>query len=177
MMETAWLKNSKTTRYGSGSRAAAGDLKRKAILAVSFGTSYRKTRDAAIGAIESDLQAAYPDYTVRRAFTSRMILKKLRERDGLQIDTVAEALERLAAENVGTLVIQPTHVMNGIEYDRMMAAAAPYLDRFTAVSFGAPLLNSAADYDAVAKALIAELAPADDTALIIRSKAWIHLAR
>ena len=83
MMETAWPKNSKTTRYGSGSRAAAGDLKRKAILAVSFGTSYRKTRDAAIGAIESDLQAAYPDYTVRRAFTSRMILKKLRERDGL----------------------------------------------------------------------------------------------
>ena len=54
MMETAWLKNSKTTRYGSGSRAAAGDLKRKAILAVSFGTSYRKTRDAAIGAIDKD---------------------------------------------------------------------------------------------------------------------------
>ena len=176
MMETAWLKNSKTTRYGSGSRAAAGDLKRKAILAVSFGTSYRKTRDAAIGAIESDLQAAYPDYTVRRAFTSRMILKKLRERDGLKIDTVAEALERLAAENVGTLVIQPTHVMNGIEYDRMMAAAAPYLDRFTAVSFGAPLLNSAADYDAVAKALIAELAPADDTALVLMGHGTEHFA-
>lgn len=176
MMETAWLKNSKTTRYGSGSRAAAGDPKRKAILAVSFGTSYRKTRDAAIGAIESDLQAAYPDYTVRRAFTSRMILKKLRERDGLKIDTVAEALERLAAENVGTLVIQPTHVMNGIEYDRMMAAAAPYLDRFAAVSFGAPLLNSAADYDAVAKALIAELAPADDTALVLMGHGTEHFA-
>ncbi|MCR2024929.1 sirohydrochlorin cobaltochelatase [Anaerotruncus colihominis] len=176
MMETRWLTNSTVIRHRGGSCTAACGLNRKALLAVSFGTSYKKTRDAAIGAIESDLQAAYPDYTVHRAFTSRMILKKLRERDGLQIDTVGEALERLAAEGVGTLVIQPTHVMNGIEYDRMMADAAPYLCRFAAVSFGAPLLNSAADYDAVVRALIAELAPADDTALVLMGHGTEHFA-
>lgn len=175
-METRWLTIPTAVRHAGGTCTMSCDPGRKAILAVSFGTSYRETRDATIGAIEADLQAAYPDYAVRRAFTSQMILRKLKKRDGLHIDTVAEAMERLAADGVGTLVIQPTYVMNGIEYDRMMAAAAPYLCRFAAVSFGAPLLNSASDYDEVAKALITELAPAGDTALVFMGHGTEHFA-
>ncbi|MEG1774645.1 MAG: sirohydrochlorin cobaltochelatase, partial [Oscillospiraceae bacterium] len=106
--------------------APVGDAAKKAILVVSFGTSYNVTREATIGAVEKAIAAAYPDFDVRRAFTSQMIIKKLKTRDQLEIDNVQQAIERLIADGVGTLVVQPTHVMNGFEYDEMRATIAPF---------------------------------------------------
>ena len=94
--------------------------KKKAILVVSFGTSYNETRKRTIGALEKAIGQAYPAWEVRRAFTSQMIINKLAKRDQIKIDNVGEALERLAAEGVDELYVQPTHVMNGMEYDEVV---------------------------------------------------------
>lgn len=123
------------------------------ILVVSFGTSYNDTRDKTIGAIENKIAETYPDYEVRRAFTSQIIIDKLKERDNLEIDNVEEALDRLVSDGVKTLVVQPTHLMSGYEYDDLAAAVDEYKDNFDSVAFGAPLLTSDEDLDAVAAAL------------------------
>ena len=130
---------------------------KKAILAVSFGTTYHNTLEKTIAAIEADLAAAFPNRTLRRAFTSGMIIRRLKERDGLAIDNVAEALERLAAEGFEDVVLQSTHVMNGDERDKMMAQAMPFASRFTRLSIGSPLLTETEDYFAAAKALLERL--------------------
>lgn len=124
----------------------AGDPEKKAILVVSFGTSYNDTRAVTIDAIENDIAAAFPDYDVKRAFTSQIIINKLEKRDGLKIDNVAEAMEKLISEGYGTIICQPTHIMNGSEYDDMVAEVSPYADKFTTLKFGAPLLSAAEDY-------------------------------
>lgn len=85
------------------------------ILMVSFGTSYNDSRDVTIGAVEAAVQAAYSDYEVRRAFTAQTVIDILRERDGLEIDNVTQAMERLIADGVNKVVVQPTHVMNGFD--------------------------------------------------------------
>ena len=85
----------------------------RAVLAVSFGTSHRDTLEKNIAAIEAELAAAFPERTVRRAFTSGMILRKLARRDGVQIDNVDQALERLAREGYEDVLLQPTHILNG----------------------------------------------------------------
>ena len=104
-------------------------MKPQALLAVSFGTSHRDTLEKTIAAIEKALAAAFPERTLRRAFTSGMILRKL-EREGTHIDDVPAALERLAAEGYTDVLVQPTHIMNGDEYDKMMALAVPFEVRF-----------------------------------------------
>lgn len=119
---------------------------KKALLVVSFGTSYVETREATIGAIETSIADTYPDYEMRRAFTSQIIIDKLKNRDGLEIDNVQQAMERMIADGVETLVVQPTHVMSGEEYDEMIATITPYEDQFTNVSYGAPLLTTDEDY-------------------------------
>lgn len=98
-------------------------MDRQAILAVSFGTSHFDTLEKTIAAIEAELAAAFPERTLRRAFTSGMILRKL-EKEGTHIDDVPQALERLAAEGYADVVVQPTHILNGDEYDKLMAQAA-----------------------------------------------------
>ncbi len=133
--------------------AVAGDPEKKAILVVSFGTSYNDTRAVTIEAIENDIAAAFPNYDVKRAFTSQMIINKLEKRDGLKIDNVAEAMDRLVSEGYGTVICQPTHVMNGSEYDDMVAEISPYADKFAELKFGAPLLSSAEDYAKLTAAL------------------------
>ena len=92
--------------------------KKKAILAVSFGTSFHETREKTIDRIEADLAAAYPEYTLYRAWTSKMIITKLKKRDGIVIPTVAEAVEQMISDGVQELIVQPTHIINGIENDR-----------------------------------------------------------
>ena len=124
-----------------------------ALLVVSFGTSYNDSRDKTIGAIEEAIRDKYTDYDVRRAFTSQIIIDKLKERDGLEIDNVTEALDRLVADGVKTLVVQPTHVMSGYEYDDVVAEVAKYTEKFDSVAIGAPLLTSDEDYTNVANAL------------------------
>lgn len=146
------------------------------ILAVSFGTSYNETRDITIGAIEEALQAAYPDYEVRRAFTAQTVIDILKERDGIEIDNVTEAMSRMVLDGVKEVVIQPTHVMPGAEYDDVMAEIAVYANQFERFKVGRPLLTEDADYDALIASLAEETAEynAQDTALVFMGHGTHH---
>ena len=132
------------------------------LLVVSFGTSFNDNRRLTIGAIESDIENAFPDWSIRRGFTSQIIIDHVLRRDGEIIDNVGEALDRAAANGVKTLVIQPTHLMDGFEYNDLVDEAAQYADAFDAVAIGAPLLTSNEDFAAVAKAIVAATAEYDD---------------
>ncbi|MBO5279151.1 MAG: sirohydrochlorin cobaltochelatase [Lachnospiraceae bacterium] len=134
----------------------------KAILVVSFGTSYNDSRDITIGAIEHAIADSYPEYEVRRAFTSQIIIDILKERDGLEIDNVEEALDRAVADGVRELAVQPTHLMNGYEYTDLAKALTDYMDKFDKIILGEPLLTSDADFDAVIKAITEKTVAYDD---------------
>lgn len=147
------------TEADAGEKEAPKD---QAILVVSFGTSYNDSRDLTIGVIEEAIAEAYPDYDVRRAFTSQIIIDKLAERDGLDIDNVQKALDRAVEDGVKTLIVQPTHLMNGLEYTDVVEEVAQYADQFDAVAMGEPLLTSDADYEAVIQAITEATADYDD---------------
>ena len=133
------------------------------LLVVSFGTSYNDSRVNDIKSIEDALQDAYPDWSVRRAFTAQIIINHIQARDGEKIDNMTQALERAVANGVKNLVVQPTHLMHGAEYDEMCAAIDEYRDQFESVSIAEPLLGEVgsdasvinADKEAVAKAVTA----------------------
>ena len=125
----------------------------KAILVVSFGTSYNDNRARTIGAIEELIAYHHPDWEVRRAFTSRMIIKKLAERDNEKIDYIADAMERLANDGFKTVVVQPTHIMNGDEYEKVESVVEEYKGRFDKLYLGKPLLTTDLDYDMVMDAV------------------------
>ena len=170
------------TLSGCGTRQSADstapDGTRPAILVVSFGTSYNDSRDKTIGAIETAIADEYPNYDVRRAFTSQIIIDKLRERDGLEIDNVEEALDRLVSDGVKELVVQPTHVMSGYEYDDLAAAVDAYKDKFDAVAMGAPLLDTEEDYMELFRTLTDETAQydTDGTAIVFMGHGTEHEA-
>ena len=133
------------------------------LLVVSFGTSYNDSRVNDIKSIEDALQEAYPDWSVRRAFTAQIIINHIQARDGEKIDNMTQALERAVANGVKNLVVQPTHLMHGAEYDEMCAAIDDYRDNFDSVSIAEPLLGEVgsdasvinADKEAVARAITA----------------------
>ena len=133
------------------------------LLVVSFGTSFNDSRVADIKGIEDALQAAYPDWSVRRAFTAQIIINHIQARDGEKIDNMTQALDRAVANGVKNLVVQPTHLMHGAEYDEMCEAIEQYKDKFESVSIAEPLLGEVgsdatvinADKEAVAKAITA----------------------
>ncbi|HWP50373.1 MAG TPA: sirohydrochlorin cobaltochelatase [Clostridia bacterium] len=158
--------------------APAADTGKKAILVVSFGTSYNESRAATIGAVEAAITDAFKDFEVRRAFTSQIIIDKIKSRDNEQIDNVEEAMNRLVADGVKTLVVQPTHVMNGFEYDQMVEAVTPFTDKFDTLSIGKPLLTSDADYAELANILVAETATynVDKTAVVFMGHGTEHPA-
>lgn len=143
----------------AGESTAAGDT---AILVVSFGTSYNESRDLTIGAIEQAVAEALPEYEVRRAFTSQIIIDKLKERDGLEIDNVEEALVRASADGIRKLVVQPTHLMNGYEYTDLKSTLDEYAEEFDQIVLGEPLLSSDGDFEAVIKAITDATADHDD---------------
>ena len=134
------------------------------ILVVSFGTSFNDSRVADIKGIEDALQEAYPDWSVRRAFTAQIIINHVQARDGEFIDNMDQALERAVASGVKNLVIQPTHLMHGAEYDELMEAVSAYQDQFETVKVAEPLLGEVgtdatainADKAAVAEAITTE---------------------
>ena len=111
------------------------------ILVVSFGTSFNDSRAADIKGIEDALQEAYPDWSVRRAFTAQIIINHVQARDGEYIDNMDQALDRAVANGVKNLVIQPTHLMHGAEYDELMEAVEAYQDHFETVKVAEPLLG------------------------------------
>ena len=140
------------------------DIGENELLVVSFGTSFNDSRAEDIGGIEKALQAANPDWAVRRAFTAQIIINHVYARDGEKIDNVDQALDRAVANGVKNLVIQPTHLMHGAEYDELMASVDAYTDKFDSVVVAEPLLGEVGadatvvneDKKAVAEAVVAE---------------------
>ena len=172
------------------------DIGENEILAVSFGTSFNDSRVADIKGIEDALQEANPDWSVRRAFTAQIIINHVQARDGEKIDNVDQALERAIDNGVKNLVVQPTHLMHGAEYDELVEAVENYKDKFETVKIAEPLLGEVgADADAVnsdketvAKALTAEAvkdagydsldaAKEDGTAFVFMGHGTSHTAK
>ena len=139
------------------------EIGEKELLVVSFGTSFNDSRVADIKSIEDALQEANPDWSVRRAFTAQIIINHIQARDGEKIDNMEQALERAVANGVKQLVVQPTHLMHGAEYDEMCAAIEKVRDQFESVEIAEPMLGEVgddatvinADKEAVAKAVVA----------------------
>mgnify|MGYP002981442129 CR=1 FL=1 len=174
----------------------ADDIGENELLVVSFGTSFNNSRAADIKGIEDAIQAAYPDWSVRRAFTAQIIINHVQARDGEKIDNMEQALERAVANGVKNLVVQPTHLMHGAEYDEMMEMVDSYRDKFESVAIAEPLLGEVgsdatvinADKEAVAKAITAEAvktagfdsldaAAEDGTAFVFMGHGTSHTAK
>ena len=132
------------------------------LMVVSFGTSYNDNRRMTVGAIEDAIEKAFPDYSVRRAFTSQIIIDHVKSRDNEIIDNVTEALDRAEKNGVKRLVIQPTHLMNGLEYTDLVNEVAERSDAFEKVSIAEPLLTSDEDFKAVMTAITEATAEYDD---------------
>ncbi|MGN0677058.1 MAG: sirohydrochlorin cobaltochelatase, partial [Ruminococcus sp.] len=132
------------------------------LLVLSFGTSFNDNRRLTIGAIENDIEKAFPDYSVRRGFTSNIIIDHVKKRDGVSIDDINESLQRAVDNGVKNLVVQPTHLMNGIEYDELVGKVADYADSFDKISIGEPLLTSDEDFKEVEKAITEWTSEYDD---------------
>ena len=140
------------------------DIGENELLVVSFGTSFNDSRATDIGGVEKALAEAYPDWSVRRAFTAQIIINHVQARDGEKIDNMQQALDRAVANEVKNLVIQPTHLMHGAEYDELVEAVDAVKDSFESVEIAEPLLGEVgsdasainADKEAAAKAMVAE---------------------
>lgn len=150
---------------------------KKAILAVSFGTSHEDTRKVTIDAIEDSMRQAFPEYPVYRAWTSKMIIRKLKNRDNIIVPTVKEAMEQMAADGITDVLVQPTHVINGIENDRMKEDALSFRDSFHSISFGDPLLTTEDDSHKVIAAIAREFSHiTKDQALVFMGHGTTHFA-
>ena len=115
------------------------------LLVVSFGTSFNDSRAEDVKGIEDALAAAYPDWSVRRAFTAQIIINHVQARDNEAIDNMQQALDRAVANGVKNLVVQPTHLMHGAEYDEMTEAIDEYKDKFESVAIAEPMLGEVGD--------------------------------
>ena len=166
------------------------------LLVVSFGTSFNDSRVADIKGIEDALQEAYPDWSVRRAFTAQIIINHVQARDGEKIDNMQQALDRAVANGVKNLVVQPTHRMHGAEYDEMNEMLDQYRDKFETIAVAEPLLGEVGsdatvineDKEAVAKAITAaavkdagfdslDAAAAEKTAFVFMGHGTSHTAK
>ncbi len=141
----------------------------KGILVVSFGTTYRDAREHAIEAIEHTLAEHFPDRKFYRAWTSSFIIRRVREAEGLVVDTPRDALEAMVRDGITDVLVQPTHLSDGYENQRMLSIVREYEERFDNISIGRPLLCSEEDRAAAAQ-LLPELFPeggSEDTALFL----------
>ena len=140
----------------------ADEIGENELLVVSFGTSFNDSRVQDIKGIEDALAAAYPEWSVRRAFTAQIIINHVQARDGEKIDNMDQALERAVANGVKNLIVQPTHLMHGAEYDEMVEALEAYKDKIEHITIAEPMLGEVgadatvinADKEAVAKAIV-----------------------
>ena len=153
----------------------AAEQTKPVLLAVSFGTSYDNL-DASIGGVEAALAAAYPEYELRRAFTAQTVIDIIAERDGIETDNVTEAMDRLVADGVKEVVIQPTHVMNGFEYDDMMKEVAPYADKFDSMKIGKAILTTDDDFAKLIASITEETAEYnnEETAVVFMGHGTHH---
>ena len=153
----------------AGCAGAAGDADaakkaepKPVILVTSFGTSFASSRHITIGAIESDIREAFPDYDVRRAFTAQIIIDHIEKDTGRHIDNFEEAMDKLVADGVKTVIVQPTHLMDGFEYNDIKKSLENYKDKFDKCALGEPLLVSDEDQVAVARAIKEGMTAYDD---------------
>ncbi len=130
------------------------DIGENELLVLSFGTSYNDSRRLTIGAIEDLLEETFPDYSVRRGFTANIVIDHVQRRDGILIDDLDASLQRAVDNGVKNLVVQPTHLMKGIEYDELYTKVGNYADAFEKVAFGEPLLSSDDDFKRVEQAIV-----------------------
>lgn len=152
-------------------------MSQKAILVVSFGTSFPDTRKRTIEAIENEIAAAYPQYRIYRAWTSKMIMKKLLRTENLKINSVREAMEVMRADGVTDVIVQPTHVINGIENDLMKEDALAYAADFSSIRFGDPLITTEEDQDEVTRAVADEFkSMPEDAMLVLMGHGTTHYA-
>lgn len=124
------------------------------LLVLSFGTSFNDSRHLTIGAIEDQLEKSFPDYSVRRGFTANIVIDHVAKRDGEKIDDIDESLKRAVDNGVKNLVVQPTHLMNGLEYEELKGDIAQYSDAFDKIAIGQPLLSSDDDFSRVENAIV-----------------------
>lgn len=147
----------------------------KAILVVSFGTSHLDTLYKTLYKIEEEMQVIFPEYSVYRAFTSNRIIQKLKDKQGINIYTVAEAMEQMQQDGIREVIVQPTHILNGIENDNMKEQANRYRDKFDLIQFGNPLLHETEDYLKVIKAFAKKLSfEEEDTAIVCMGHGTEH---
>lgn len=151
---------------------------KKGILVVSFGTSYADTRKVTIEACEKKIAKSFPEYEVRRAFTSNMIIKKLKERDKIEIDNPEEALNKMKEEGFTEVIVQPLHIMPGIEYEEVLDAVDKFEDSFEKIIVGRPVLYGIKDYKAAVEALKQQLPKKlnKDQAVVIMGHGTSHPA-
>ena len=174
----------------------ADDIGENEILVVSFGTSFNDSRALDIKGIEDAIAEANPDWSVRRAFTAQIIINHVQARDGEKIDNMDQALERAVDNGVKNLIIQPTHLMHGAEYDELMGVADTYKDKFDTITVAEPLLGEVGedasvindDKKAVAEAVTAaavksagfdslDAAEKDGTAFVFMGHGTAHAAK
>ena len=147
----------------------------KAILVVSFGTSYEDARKATIERIEEDIRAAFPEYRIYRAWTSRMILSILKKREQLIIPNVQEAMDAMISDGITEVIVQPTHILDGIENHIMKEEVLSYQEHFSSISFGKPLLSGPEDAKAVVHAIGKRFQDLEEhTALVLMGHGTSH---
>lgn len=153
---------------------------KKALLVVSFGTSHKETREKNIEAIEKHIAAEYPDRELRRAFTSGMIMRILKKRDDIHIDNVAEAMERLVDEGYRDVLLQPTHIIKGEEYEKLLTQLEPYRKQLESIVVGDALLTVSDDYEDLCHGIFEEAkaygAKDEDTALVLMGHGTGHFS-
>lgn len=149
---------------------------KKGILVVSFGTSHLDTMGKTIEVIEKEMEERFQECNVYRAFTSGMIIRKLKRTEGISVDTVPEALSRMASDGIEEVIIQPTHIINGIENDRMMEDLMEHMSLFKRIRVGKPLLSSVEDYKKAIHAVMAERELDDGEMLVLMGHGTDHHA-
>ena len=149
---------------------------KKGILAVSFGTSHIDTMEKTIDVLEKEFAKTFEEAVVYRAFTSNMIIKKLKRTANIKVQTVGEALEKMAADGIEEVIVQPTHVINGIENDRMLQEVMEHMHLFRKVYVGKPLLSSVEDYKKAIHAVMEKTAIGEDEMLVLMGHGTDHHA-
>ena len=142
-------------------------MQKTGLLVVSFGTSYQDSLIHNIQAIETSIANAFPGCMMRRAFTSGMIIRKLRNRDNYHVDTVKEALDSFLADGFTDLIVQPTHIINGVENDIMLETLHSYKNNFQSIRVGSPLLTTTEDYRALISSMMTEYADLKDDEFLV----------
>lgn len=151
-------------------------MKKQAIIMVSFGTTRPQTRECAIGGIERAVQARFPGIPVFRAFTSHIVIREIEKNEGISVPSLDTLLASLKEEGYTRLVIQPTHIIHGEEYEKLHAQIQGFVRNFEEIRLGAPLLNRTEDYFALLKAAIPFYHLQPEEALIWMGHGTAHFA-